>query len=107
MNELKKVLGVIVIVLTALGCKSSQYPELGDGIYADIQTNKGDILVQLEYEKTPVTVANFITLAEGTNPFVSEEYKEKWPYIPQGNERFYDPGRRPVGQWERKSGIPL
>jgi cyclophilin family peptidyl-prolyl cis-trans isomerase len=61
-------------------CKSSQYTHLGDGIYADIKTNKGDIIVKLEHDKTPVTVANFISLAEGTSPFVSDQYKEKKYY---------------------------
>lgn len=64
-------------LILMMGCKSSQYTHLGDGLFADIKTTKGDIIVKLEHEKTPVTVANFISLAEGTNPFVSEEYKDK------------------------------
>ncbi|WP_297765768.1 peptidylprolyl isomerase [uncultured Muriicola sp.] len=65
------------IFILFTGCKSSQYTHLGDGIFADIKTNKGDIIVKLEHEKTPVTVANFISLAEGNSPFVNDEYKEK------------------------------
>jgi peptidyl-prolyl cis-trans isomerase A (cyclophilin A) len=43
-----------------------------DGMYADILTDKGTIVLQLHFKETPITVANFISLAEGTNPRVHD-----------------------------------
>jgi peptidyl-prolyl cis-trans isomerase A (cyclophilin A) len=38
-----------------------------DGIYAKFETSKGNIYALLEHKKTPLTVSNFVGLAEGTN----------------------------------------
>jgi peptidyl-prolyl cis-trans isomerase A (cyclophilin A) len=51
-----------------------------DGIFATISTTKGDIVLSLEYIKTPVTVANFISLAEGNNPNVKVERLKGKPF---------------------------
>ena len=47
------------------GRSSASDAALGDGLFARITTEKGDIVLSLEYIKTPVTVCNFVALAEG------------------------------------------
>ena len=77
----KVVVGFSALIILLAGCKAGKFSDLGDGIFADIQTSKGDIIVKLYHDATPVTVANFVSLAEGNSPFVAENYKDK---------KFYD-----------------
>ena len=68
---------ILISLVTFISCKTAKYGDLSDGLYADIQTTKGDILLSLDYDNVPITTSNFVSLAEGTNIYVQEKYKGK------------------------------
>lgn len=76
---------VLGIVLLFISCKD-KYPNLKDGMYAEFVTSKGIMVAQLFYKKAPYTVANFVSLAEGTNTLADSIYKGKKFY---NNTIFY------------------
>lgn len=75
MKKITLLIAIIALGFTA--CKSTEYPGLADGIYAEIQTTKGPILLELNYKEAPVTSANFIGLANGTHPQLADASKGK------------------------------
>lgn len=75
----KSILLTLLVIASFYSCKEDDN-NLPDGLYAKIETNKGTIIVQLDFEKAPVTVANFVTLAEGKNEFVTNENLKNKPF---------------------------
>lgn len=58
--------GLLLFTISVMSGCSNSYQDLADGLYAEFSTSQGKILVELEYERTPLTVCNFVSLAEGT-----------------------------------------
>jgi len=74
---MKKILTTLICVVSI----ATYAQKLPDGMYANIETTKGNIILELEYEKTPMTVANFVALSEGTNSMADKKF---------ANKKFYD-----------------
>lgn len=75
--------------------------KLKNGLYAKFDTAKGEIICLLEYEKTPLTVTNFVALAEGT--------KDLGGGAKAKGDRFYDGLKfhRVIPDFMIQGGCPL
>ncbi len=69
---------LLILIFVIAGCGVNKYKE--DGIYAEMNTAKGLIVLKLNFKKTPMTVANFVGLSEGT---IKNSYRKE-------GEPFYD-----------------
>ena len=96
---MKKGLYIFITSLIIVSCTASKYKDLNDGLYAEIQTNKGDILLELYTDAAPMTVANLVSLAEGDNSKVYDTIK---------GDNFYDGIRfhRVVNNFVIQAGDP-
>lgn len=63
--RMKKLIVLVFSALIAVSAFAGKKPKLEKGLYAQIETTRGTILIRLEFEKVPLTVANFVGLAEG------------------------------------------
>ena len=72
---MKKILFLLISALILTNCKpiykkmnidKAFYEQLPDGVYAKMETSKGDMIIQFFDKEAPVTVANFVGLAQGT-----------------------------------------
>lgn len=93
--------GLIALSLFIIGDTTMAEAKLQEGLYAQFNTDKGEIVCMLEFEKTPLTVVNFVGLAEGTKELGGGAGKQ--------GARFYDglSFHRVINDFMIQGGCPL
>ena len=74
---MQKIFLIATTFLLLISCTPERYKDLDQGLYAELETNKGNILLELYAEEVPKTVANFVALVEGTNSSLLDSLKGK------------------------------
>ncbi len=80
--QLKNYLFLAIAVIST-ACNTAQTTPSSkneEGVFASIKTSKGTLLLKLEFEKVPIAVANFVSLAKGTNNMVADSLRKKHFY---------------------------
>jgi peptidylprolyl isomerase len=85
MTSMLTVTLTVLSLFCLLGMAQAADAKRADGVYAEFDTSKGKIVCQLEFEKTPLTVANFVGLAEGTKNYSKDGGSPK-----KQDKPFYD-----------------
>ena len=101
MYKICTLLAFILSFITLSGESGMAKAKLKDGLYAQFNTSKGEIICALEYTKTPLTVTNFVGLAEGT--------KELGGGAKMKGDKFYDGLKfhRVIPDFMIQGGCPL
>ena len=101
MYKICSLLVFIMSFITLSGESGMAKAKLKDGLYAQFNTTKGEIVCALEFTKTPLTVANFTGLAEGV--------KELGGGAKMKGDKFYDGLKfhRVIADFMIQGGCPL
>jgi hypothetical protein len=96
------ILFVGLVLFNCMECEiMAEEQKMEDGLYASIVTSKGNIVIALEFEKTPLTVANFVGLAEGTKEYNDSKGRTSGRYydFSQGHRGLHDSRRLSSRKW--------
>jgi len=106
-------IGLLWLTLGAADPKADGDWQKKPGLYAILETTKGQIVCELFEKQAPKTVANFVGLAKGTKEWTDPRTgkKVKRPFynglLFHRHPEFYDPGRLSAGQWHGRTRLQI